>query len=31
LDRERRELDGTGTLGVPAGYTEMLGFYCSGV
>jgi hypothetical protein len=29
LDRERRELDGTGTLGVPAGYTEMLGFYLS--
>lgn len=29
LDRERRELDGTDTVGVPAGYTEMLGFYLS--
>jgi hypothetical protein len=29
LDRERRELDGTDTVGVPAGCTEMLGFYLS--
>ena len=29
LDRERKELDGTDTVGVPAGYTEMLSFYLS--
>jgi hypothetical protein len=29
LDRERRELDGLDNLGVPAGCTEMLGFYLS--
>jgi hypothetical protein len=29
LDRERKELAGTDNLGVPAGYTEMLGFYLS--
>jgi hypothetical protein len=29
LDRERKEIDGTDTVGVPAGYTEMLGFYLS--
>src|SRR4051794_27888326 len=29
LDRERRELDGTDTVGVPDGCTEMLGFYLS--
>src|SRR3954471_9473697 len=29
LDRERKELEGLGTLGVPAGCTEMLGFYLS--
>jgi hypothetical protein len=29
LDRERRELDGTDIVGVPAGCTEMLGFYLS--
>jgi hypothetical protein len=29
LDRERRELAGLDNLGVPAGYTEVLGFYVS--
>ena len=29
LDRECKELDGIDHLGVPAGYTEMLGFYLS--
>jgi hypothetical protein len=29
LDRERKEINGTDTVGVPAGYTEMLGFYLS--
>jgi hypothetical protein len=29
LDRKRKELDGTDTVGVPAGCTEMLGFYLS--
>src|SRR5688500_14806467 len=29
LDRKRRELDGIDHLGVPAGCTEMLGFYLS--
>jgi hypothetical protein len=29
LDRERQALDGTDIVGVPAGCTEMLGFYLS--
>jgi hypothetical protein len=29
LDRERKALEGTGSLGVSAGGTEMLGFYLS--
>jgi hypothetical protein len=29
LDRERKKLAGTDTVGVPAGCTEMLGFYLS--
>jgi hypothetical protein len=29
LDRERKELAGTDNLGIPAGCTEMLGFYLS--